>query len=77
MSVPSFDYKTHLLIGVRASGNMTVICHWTHVPPLVEVQQRIAACREPFVTFMLCTPTSIMPAAGVAADGGPSASRLG
>jgi hypothetical protein len=23
------DYRTHILIGVKASGSMTVICHWS------------------------------------------------
>jgi hypothetical protein len=66
---PSLDYKTHVLIGVRANGDMTVICHWSRVPPLREVQQRIDGSKQPFVkqpfvTFMLCTPTSILPAGG-------------
>jgi hypothetical protein len=26
------DYKTHILIGVRANGMMTVIADWPHVP---------------------------------------------
>ena len=54
------DYKTHILIGVRPSGAMSVICHWHGVPQQSEVEQKAAATREPFTTFILCTPTSIM-----------------
>ena len=56
------DYKTHILIGVRASGIMSVISDWPYVPPQSAVQQTIDRVREPYVTFVLCTPTSIMPA---------------
>jgi len=56
----TIDYKTHILIGVRANGAMSVISHWHGVPRQSEVEQRAAATREPFVTFILCTPTSIM-----------------
>ncbi len=56
------DYKTHILIGVRASGIMTVISDWPYVPPQSEVQSLIDCTREPYMTFVLCTPTSIMPA---------------
>ena len=56
------DYKTHILIGVRGSGNMTVICHWHHVPRQAEVQKKIAATHESYDMFLLCTPTSVMPA---------------
>ena len=54
------DYKTHILIGVRANGVMSVICHWHRVPRQSEVEEKAAATREPFTTFILCTPTSIM-----------------
>jgi hypothetical protein len=64
MSRASLDYKTRVLIGVHANGDMTVICRWSHVPPLAEVQQRIRGSGQPFVAFMLCTPTSILPATG-------------
>ena len=56
------DYKTHILIGIRANGMMSVICHWPHVPRQAEVQQKIEATRDPYVSFALCTPTSILPA---------------
>jgi hypothetical protein len=55
------DYRTHILIGVRANGIMTVISDWPHVPQQSEVQSMIDCTREPYVTFVLCTPTSIMP----------------
>lgn len=67
----SFDYRTHILIGVRASGTMTVICHWSCLPLQAEVQQQIAGAKDTYVAFLLCTPTSIvrvngadLPAAG-------------
>lgn len=56
----AIDYKTHILIGVRANGAMSVICHWHQVPQQREVEEKAAATREPFATFVLCTPTSIM-----------------
>jgi hypothetical protein len=56
----AIDYKTHILIGVRANGAMSVICHWHRVPRQSEVEEKAAATREPFTTFVLCTPTSIM-----------------
>lgn len=58
------SYKTHILIGVRPNGVMTVIADWPHVPKQAEVQQEIDATRNGYVTFVLCTPTSIMPAGG-------------
>src|SRR5258708_445986 len=64
MSTPdqAIDSPTHTLIGVRANGIMTVISDWPSVPPQSEVQSRIDCTREPYATFVLCTPTSIMPA---------------
>jgi hypothetical protein len=56
------DYKTHILIGVRGGGIMTVICHWHYLPRQTEVQHKIATTHESYDTFLLCTPTSIMPA---------------
>jgi hypothetical protein len=58
---PEVDYKTHILIGVRANGAMSVITYWDRVPRQSEVEERAAAAREPFRKFLLCTPTSIMP----------------
>ena len=58
----AIDYTTHILIGVRAGGVMTVLADWPYVPPQSEGQQEIDCTREPYVTFLLCTPTSIMPA---------------
>lgn len=58
----AIDYKTHILIGVRANGVMTVIADWPHVPRQAEVQQEIAGARDGYTTFVLCTPTSIIPA---------------
>jgi hypothetical protein len=55
-------YKTHILIGVRENGLMTVIADWPHVPKQSEVQARINDTRNGYLSFMLCTPTSIMPA---------------
>jgi hypothetical protein len=56
------DYKTHILIGVRGGGIMNVLCHWHYLPRQAEVQQKIATTHESYDTFLLCTPTSIMPA---------------
>ena len=56
------SYKTHILIGVRANGVMTVIADWPHVPKQAEVQKEIDGARDGYATFALCTPTSIMPA---------------
>jgi hypothetical protein len=60
MANPGIDYTTHILIGVRASGAMTVICHWSYLPRQAEVQQQIERTKEPYDTFILCTPTSIL-----------------
>ena len=65
-------YKTHILIGVREDGVMTVIADWPHVPKQSEVQDRIKGARNGYRAFALCTPTSIMPAEG---NGGHSARR--
>ena len=55
------DYKTHILIGLRPNGILTVIADWPYVPRQAEVQKRIDATREYYETFVLSTPTSIMP----------------
>jgi len=61
---PEVTYKTHILIGVRPNGVMAVIADWAHVPKQSEVEDRIYDSRNGFVSFALCTPTSIMPAHG-------------
>jgi hypothetical protein len=67
------DYKTHILIGVRANGVMTVIADWPHVPKQADVQKEIVTARDGYVTFVLCTPTAIIPAGGHGdASGDPS-----
>jgi len=58
------SYKTHILIGVRPKGVMTVIADWSHVPKQVEVERKISEARDGYVGFALCTPTSILPAGG-------------
>ncbi len=67
------SYKTHILIGIRPNGVMTVIADWPHVPKQAEVQLEIDAARDGYATFVLCTPTSIQAAGdeggGVARDG--------
>ncbi len=75
----AIDYKTHILIGVRASGIMAVIADWPHVPAQSEVQEKIDGTREHYPTFVLCTPTSIMPAARTKAPNAPkpAPSRFG
>jgi hypothetical protein len=62
------SYKTHILIGARPDGVMTVIADWPHVPRQAEVQQKMDEARNGYATFALCTPTSIL-----AADGNGSA----
>ena len=61
-------YKTHILIGVRENGVMTVIADWPHVPKQSEVRDRITDARNGYVCFALCTPTSILPAEGNGRD---------
>jgi hypothetical protein len=56
-----FNYKTHILIGCTSDGKMTVICHWPHVPKQAEVEQVTRMSKEGHNTFLLCTPTSILP----------------
>jgi hypothetical protein len=58
------SYRTHILIGVRSNGVMTVIADWLHLPKQAEVQGKINEARNGYVTFALCTPTSILPASG-------------
>lgn len=57
------SYKTHILIGVRPNA-MTVIANWPHLPQQAEVQKEIDAVRNGHLTFVLCTPTSIMHVGG-------------
>jgi hypothetical protein len=58
------SYKTHILIGVRSNGVMTVIADWPHLPKQSEVEQEIEGARNGYTAFLLCTPTSILPAGG-------------
>ena len=58
------SYKTHILIGVGSNGVMTVIADWPHLPKQAEVHDKISKARDGYVTFALCTPTSILPASG-------------
>ena len=55
------SYKTHILVGVRPSG-MKVLADWPYVPKQSEVQKEIDRAQNGYVTYMLCSPTSIMPA---------------
>ena len=66
----AIDYKTHILVGVRANGLITVIANWPHVPKQAEVQKKIDEARDGYTTFALCTPTSITPASNESAAGG-------
>lgn len=65
-------YKTHILIGVRSNGVMVVIADWPHVPKQSEVEQEIDGARNGYTAFLLCTPTSILPADG---KGNPASGR--
>jgi hypothetical protein len=40
-----------------------VIADWPHLPRQSEVQDRMNDARNGYVSFALCTPTSIIPAA--------------
>jgi hypothetical protein len=55
------DYKTHILIGLRADGVMSIIDDWPHVPLQSVIEKAIADARGSYVAFALCTPTSILP----------------
>jgi hypothetical protein len=69
MPVRTVDYHTHILIGVQASGSMTVICHWSHVPRQSDVQDQIDKAKQPYSAFLLCTPTSILSPPDATAQG--------
>ena len=58
------DYKTHILIGAGVRlGVMEVIADWPHAPSASGgADTDRLRTHEPHVTFVLCTPTSIMPA---------------
>jgi hypothetical protein len=62
MTTETIDYKTHILIGVRPSGTMTVIKRWPGVPRQTDVDQEIKAVKDGYTLFALCTPTSILAA---------------
>ena len=63
-STREVDYKTHILIGRTSVGDMSVIGEWPSVPHQSEVQQKIDGARQRYAVYLLCTPTSIMPASG-------------
>ena len=73
MTKPGIDYTTHILIGVRGNGTMIVISHWPYLPRQAEVRQQVQRTKEPYDTFVLCTPTFILRVNGA----GPSAPELG
>jgi hypothetical protein len=58
------DYATHILIGIKKSGDMTVVAHWPRVPRQSDVDGKIQPAGETYASFVLCTPTSIIPAPG-------------
>jgi hypothetical protein len=60
MTVPPVGYHTHILIGVEATGSMTVICHWSHVPRQTDLQDQIDKNNKPYAQFLLCTPASVL-----------------
>ena len=68
------SYNTHILIGVRPKGVMTVIAVWPHVPKQAEVERKISEARNGYVGFALCTPTSLLPASG---NGNAAAKPIG
>jgi hypothetical protein len=60
-SEAQIDYRTHILVGVRADGVMTIIEDWPHVPTQADVQEAIDGAQGSFANFALCTPTSVLP----------------
>jgi hypothetical protein len=60
-SDPEINYRTHILVGVRADGVMTIIGDWPHVPTQTDVQEAIDGTRGTYANFALCTPTSVLP----------------
>jgi hypothetical protein len=40
------SYKTHIPVGVRSNGVMTVIRDWPYVPKQADVQNEIDATRD-------------------------------
>lgn len=71
-----FDYNTHILIGCTSDGKMTMICHWPHLPRKAEVEQAMHLSKEGHATFLLCTPTSVLPVNGNCQRGQQSSARL-
>ena len=61
MGEMQIDYRTHILVGVRADGVMTIVEDWTHVPTQGDVEEAIDGTRGTFANFALCTPTSVLP----------------
>lgn len=57
-------YKTHILIGMRANGVISVIADWPHLPKQAEVLEEIRQARETYTRYALCTPTSIISGGG-------------
>ena len=53
------DYSTHILIGIKNSGDMTVVAEWPYVPRQADVDGKIQAVGKTYKLFVLCTPTSI------------------
>jgi hypothetical protein len=72
VSTAELTYKSHILIGVRENAVMTVIADWPHLPKQSEVEDRINDTRNDYSAFVLCTPTSIMPAGGNGTHAGHS-----
>jgi hypothetical protein len=68
------SYNTHILIGVRSKGVMTVIADWPHLPKQADVQRKIDETRNGYLGFALCTPTSILPAGS---NGNATTKRFG
>jgi hypothetical protein len=58
------DYSTHILIGVKKSGDMTVVAHWSRVPRQGDVDAKIRSAGDTYASFALCMPTAIIPAPG-------------
>jgi hypothetical protein len=71
------DYRTHILVGVRTDGVMTIIKNWPCVPTQADVQAVIDGTRGPFASFALCTPTSVLPGKRAVEEAKKVPSRFG
>ena len=58
----AIDYKTHILIGVRANGVMKVIAEWPHLPRQIEVQNKIDTAGDAYASRLCADAGGLRPA---------------